>query len=120
MLREISGKNELGVTVSAEDSEMLRKKNGVVGIHNHPTNIPPTGSDFVAAGYRKYIFGIVVTHAGRVYKYKVGNKPFLPRILDERIDKYINTPYNLGVEEAHTRALNELAKEYGVTWEELK
>lgn len=62
LLREISGKNELGVTVSAEDSEMLRKKNGVVGIHNHPTNIPPTGSDFVAAGYRKYIFGIVVTH----------------------------------------------------------
>ena len=120
LLREISGNNELGVTVSAEDSEMLRKKNGVVGIHNHPTNIPPTGSDFVAAGYRKYIFGIVVTHAGRVYKYKVGNKPFLPRILDERIDKYINTPYNLGVEEAHTRALNELAKEYGVTWEELK
>ena len=113
LLREISGKNELGVTVSAEDSEMLRKKNGVVGIHNHPTNIPPTGSDFVAAGYRKYIFGIVVTHSGRVYKYKVGNKPFLPRILDERIDKYINTPYNLDVEEAHTRALNELAKEYG-------
>ena len=120
LLREISGKNELGVAVSAEDSEMLRKKNGVVGIHNHPTNIPPTGSDFVAAGYRKYIFGIVVTHAGRVYKYKVGNKPFLSRILDERIDKYMNPPYNLGIEEAHTKALNELAKEYGVTWEELK
>ena len=32
----------------------------------------------------------------------------------------MNPPYNLGIEEAHTKALNELAKEYGVTWEELK
>ena len=120
ILREISGKNELGVTISKEDSERIRKQNGTIGIHNHPTNIPPTGSDFVAAGYRKYDFGIVVAHSGRVYKYKAGSKPFLPGMLDGRIDKYQNEPYNLSIEKAHTRALNEISKEYGVTWEELK
>ncbi len=92
----------------------------IIGIHNHPTNIPPTGSDFVAAGYRKYDFGIVVAHSGRVYKYKAGSKPFLPGMLDGRIDKYQNEPYNLSIEEAHTRALNEISKEYGIIWEELK
>ncbi|MFQ8893540.1 MAG: hypothetical protein ACLR6Z_00455 [Dorea sp.] len=44
----------------------------VIGIHNHPTNILPTGSDFVAAGARKYEFGIIATHDGRVFSYKVG------------------------------------------------
>ena len=120
ILREISGKNELGVTISKEDSERIRKQNGTIGIHNHPTNIPPTGSDFVAAGYRKYDFGIAVAHSGRVYKYKAGSKPFLPGMLDGRIDKYQNEPYNLSIEEAHTRALNEISKEYGIIWEELK
>ncbi len=120
MLRKISGKNELGVEISVEESRMLRLQHGIIGIHNHPTNILPTGSDFAAAGYRKYDFGIVVTHSGKVYKYSVGPRPFLPRVLDDRIDKYTNSPYNLSTEKAHIRALNDVAKEYGITWQELK
>ena len=94
--------------------------NGAIGIHNHPTNILPTGSDFAAAGYRKYKFGVVATHTGKVYKYAAGNKPFLPRMLDDRIDKYTKSPYNLNVEKAHIRALNEMVKEYGIVWQELE
>ena len=57
-------------------------------MHNHPTNVLPTGSDIAAAGYRNYKFGIVVTHEGKIYKYTSGSKPFLPSLLDARIDKY--------------------------------
>ena len=120
LLRKISGKNELGVALSAEESKLLRTQSGIIGIHNHPTNILPTGSDFAAAGYRKYRFGMVVTHDARVFKYGVGNKPFLPTVLDARIDKYTNSPYNLSEEKAHVKALNEMVKEYDITWEELK
>lgn len=122
ILRKISGKNELGVGISEDETNMLRKNysDGIIGIHNHPTNILPTGSDFVAAGYRKYNFGIVATHEGKVYKYTVGNKAFLPRMLDDRIDKYTNSPYNLSIEKAHVKALNEMVKEYDITWQELQ
>lgn len=122
ILRKISGENELGVGISEDETNMLRKNysDGIIGIHNHPTNILPTGSDFAAAGYRKYNFGIVATHEGKVYKYTVGNKAFLPRMLDDRIDKYTNSPYNLSIEKAHVKALNEMVKEYDITWQELQ
>lgn len=121
LVRKISGKNDLGVALTQEEAERLRRDypNKAIGIHNHPTNILPTGSDFAAAGYRKYKFGIVVTHDGRVFRYSAGNKPFSPMILDGRVDKYNRTPYNLSISEAHIKALNELAKEYDISWEEL-
>lgn len=121
LVRKISGKNDLGVALTQEEAERLRRDypNKAIGIHNHPTNILPTGSDFAVAGYRKYKFGIVVTHDGRVFRYSAGNKPFSPIILDGRVDKYNRPPYNLSISEAHIKALNELVKEYGVSWEEL-
>ena len=120
VLRKIAGKNELGVSITKKESLEIREKGKCIGIHNHPTNIPPTGSDFSASGYRRYDFGIVVTHSGRVYKYAVGNKAFLPGMLDARIDKYTNPPYNLSVEKAHIKALNEMVKEYDIAWQELE
>jgi hypothetical protein len=120
LLRKISNKKELSVSVSEKEAELIRKKEGVIGMHNHPTNVLPTGSDIAAAGYRRYEFGIVVTHEGRVYRYSAGNKPFLPSLLDARIDKYCSVEYNLSTEEAYKKALNEFKKEYGITWEEIE
>lgn len=40
----------------------------------------------LAAGYRKYKFGIVVTHDGRVFQYSAVTRPFLPDLLDGRVD----------------------------------
>ena len=120
LLRKLSSASDLEVTLTKEETETIRNMTGlVIGMHNHPTNIPPTGSDFAVAGFRKYDFGIVITHNGKVYKYEVGSKPFLPRILDARIDKYTNAPYNQSVEEAHLKALDEMVKEYGIKWQEL-
>lgn len=122
LLRKISEKNKLEVGVSESELAVIRSqvKGSLIGIHNHPTNIYPTGSDFAAAGYRQYQFGIVVTHDGRVFKYSVGERPFSPILFDSRIDKYQSAPYNMGVEEAHRKALNEFREEYGVSWSEIK
>lgn len=121
LLRKISGKDNLGVAISNAEIEELRKSyfGNMIGIHNHPTNNLPTGSDFAAAGYRGYDFGVVVTHSGKVFIYKVGDTPFLPQLFDRRVDKYTEEPYNFGVEKAHVKVLSEFKKEYGVSWEEI-
>lgn len=121
LFRNVKSKNALEVSITKEELQKLKKLNEpLIGIHNHPTNILPTGSDFVAAGYRGYEFGIVVTHDGKIYKYAVGNKTFLPKLLDERVDKYMKNPYNFSIDKAQIKALNEFRKEYGITWEEIK
>ncbi len=81
-----------------------------IGIHNHPTNILPTGSDFVVAGYRKYDFGLVITHDLKVFKYKVGNKPFPATYLDNKVDKYMGKNYNLPILEAQEKALQDFQR----------
>lgn len=119
ILNKQGKKNAIGVGLSEKEYRIIRN-NSVVGIHNHPTNLMPNGSDFAAAGYRNYEFGVIATHDGRVFKYSVGDKPFMPTLLDYRIDKYIEKEYNLSVEEAYIKVLNEFRREYGISWQELK
>ena len=122
LMRKIDGTESLGVSVSEAEVEALRGAHfgKMIGLHNHPTNIPPSGSDFGVAGYRGYKFGLVVTHTGTVYKYECGKDPFLPQLFDGRVDKYTKPPYNLGVKESHEKVLGEFEKEYGIKWEEMK
>lgn len=122
VLLNVRGKRDaLGVELSKKQSSIVRNcKMEMIGIHNHPTNLLPNGSDFTAAGYRGYKYGIVVTHDGRIYKYSVGSRPFLPALLDSRIDKYCAKEYNLNTREAYEKALNEFRKEYGISWQEIE
>lgn len=122
LFRKINSDSKLMVDVKENEiEEILRNhKDKMIAIHNHPTNILPTGADFSAAGYRGYKFGIVVTHDGRVFKYSAGKKPFMAELLDRRIEKYKQARYNLSIEEAHIRALDEFSEEYGISWEEIK
>lgn len=92
----------------------------VIAIHNHGTNVPPSGSDLVSAGSKRYAFGIVACHDGKVYQYSVRNaKPFLPEIMDRKVDKYRHKPYNLTETEAYKQALNDLKEQYNIDWREL-
>ncbi len=122
VLLNVRGKPDaIGVELNKKQMSIINKhKNDIIGIHNHPTNLLPNGSDFVAAGARGYQYGIVVTHDGRIYKYSVGDKPFLPYLLDNRIDKYCSKEYNLNIKEAYEKALNEFRREYGISWQEIE
>lgn len=121
ILHEKGEKDALGVQLNKRKVSVLQQNNDpIIGMHNHPTNLLPNGSDFTAAGYRRYQYGIIVTHNGKIYKYSVGNKIFLPSLLDNRIDKYCSREYNLTAREAYEKALNEFGKEYGISWQEIE
>lgn len=110
-------KDALGVSLSPGQIGMIQSNNNKVGLHNHPTNLPPNGSDFTAAGARGYDFGLIVTHDGNLYKYSTGDKPFAAQGLNNLIDKYSSKEYNLTVQEAYDKALQEYKERFGISWQ---
>lgn len=88
----------------------------LISIHNHPTNNPPTGSDLVSNGSRKYKLGVVVTHNGRVFTYKAGNTPFLANSFDNIVDKNRSRGYN--EYEVIVETLKQYQRDYGIEWSE--
>ncbi|MFR0812507.1 MAG: hypothetical protein ACLSIK_21105 [Enterocloster clostridioformis] len=90
----------------------------LISIHNHPTNIPPSGSDFVSAGFRKYGLGVVVCHNGDVYVYEAGDRPFSGKLFDDTVEKYMKRGYTNGVE-ANIKALEQFEADYGIKWRRL-
>lgn len=92
----------------------------LVAIHNHGTNVPPSGADLVNAGEKQYAFGVVACHDGSVYCYSCRNaRPFLPSLMDNKVDKFRRNPYNMDEVSAYKKALEQLSAEYGVEWREL-
>lgn len=95
-------------------------RNTLISIHNHGTNLPPSGADLVAAGARGYRMGIVACHDGSVYWYSMKNaKVFRPRLYDNTVEKYINTSYNMDKVEAMKKTLRMFEKQYNIEWGEL-
>ena len=122
LFSKTNGSNNLGVELSKEEIEEIQnyaRTEGVIGMHNHPTNVYPTGGDFVSAGARGYDFGVIVTHDGRVFQYKAGDKPFRSEYFNKTVDKYVSRPYTYDIEEAQLTALKEFEKEFGIEWREL-
>lgn len=91
----------------------------LISLHNHATNNLPTGADYQSAGYRKYKFGIVVTHNGRVFKYKSGDRKFLASSFDKTVDKFLQNEYNINYEEALKKTTDLYIKNYGIYFEEM-
>ena len=93
----------------------------LVSLHNHGTNVPPSGADFGSAGEKKYAFGIVACHDGTIYKYSTRNaRPFAVSVIDKKVDIYMAPPYNMGVINAFHRALQDAQEAYGIEWSEIK
>lgn len=92
----------------------------LVSIHNHGTNVPPSGADFCSAGEKRYAFGIVACHDGKVYYYSSAHaRPFTTSLIDETVDKYSSPEYNLNRVQAAEKALNSVRDAYGIEWREL-
>lgn len=88
----------------------------LISIHNHPTNNPPTGSDLVSNATHKYKLGVVVTHNGRVFTYKAGEKPFLATSFGNVVDKNRSKGYN--EYDAIIETLKQYQRDYGIEWSE--
>ena len=107
-------------TQSLKEAIKESKPYSLFAIHNHGTNVPPSGADLVSAGEKKYAFGIVACHNGSVYYYSCKNaKPFLPELMDKTVDKFRRKPYNMGEVDAYKKALDQMAADYGIEWREL-
>ncbi len=120
VLSKIKGKNILGIELTEEEIRVIKNCKTKIGIHNHPTNLLPTGGDLAVAGSRKYDFGIVVTHSGRVFVYEAGNTPLKSNYFNKRVDKYVSEPYNYDIETAQMMTLDEFESEYGISWKEVE
>ena len=117
---QTSGKvdNETHYTQRLTDAVAAEKPYTLVSIHNHGTNLPPSGSDFGSSGYHRFAFGIVACNNGEVYMYSTKNaKPFVSSGFDERVDKCLKRGYN--ILKAYKTALNESVSTYEIEWRRL-
>lgn len=119
---QTGGKTDYEVAYNASLSNAVKnsKPYSLISIHNHPTNLPPTGSDFTSNGLHRYSLGVIACHDGTVYTYKAGDRIFTAGLFDGRIEKYKSRPYNMNVMEAHKRTLDEFVEEYGIEWREIQ
>lgn len=110
---------DFGVSYTEKFTKKLKEfpRDRLISIHNHPTNNPPTGSDFGSVGYNGYKFGIVVCHSGEVYKYNVGSVPFTSNLFDKLVDNYRNKGYT--EKESIVESLKYFEKKYGINWSEI-
>lgn len=92
------------------------KPRTLVGIHNHPNSLPPSGSDFSTAKNREYYVGVVACHNGDVWVYKA-RKPVTSYIFDMKVANYKNEGYT--DLEAYEKAMRKIGKDYGLEWRKL-
>ncbi len=118
--RQTNSKSDFGVDYNDSIKNAISKypRDTLISIHNHPTNNPPTGSDIVSNGGNGYKFGVVVTHNGKVFTYKAGNKPFTATSFGKTVDKYRGGEYNLSEYEAIIKTLDEYKRYYDIEWSE--
>ena len=110
--------NETHYNKKLTDAVTGAKPYTLVSIHNHGTNLPPSGADFGSSGYHRYAFGIVACNNGDVYAYSSKKaKAFTTDGIDKRVDKYRKRGYY--IYEAYEMALNEAAVAYGIEWRKL-
>ena len=92
-----------------------RPRYSLASVHNHGTNLPPSGSDLATAGHYGYKFGVVACNDGEVYYYSIENaEPFTSGAYDFTVEKFKQRGYN--VREAMMQALDAFSKSHGLNW----
>lgn len=121
IIHKLGGKDEIGVSLTVGERAAVKDHKGrIIGMHNHPTNIYPTGSDFVIAASRKYEFGLVFTHDLRVFKYTGPTIKTTATAIDDVIDRCTRVAYTeIDKRRAFERAMVELERRFGITWQEI-
>lgn len=114
--KQVSSKTELAVDVnkSIQQAVLASDQFTIYSIHNHPSNIPPSGADLAVAYKRKYEMGIVVLHTGDVYTYQVQDTPISKWYFAELVKGYTEKGYN--EIQAHEHAFIECSERFGLKW----
>lgn len=87
----------------------------IIGIHNHPKSSVPSIGDILAARERKYKYGVVVCHDGRIYKYSVKENYKEDALAKMRLERLGDAIYN-NDEQKKQKALDAL-KDIGIHME---
>lgn len=120
--RTLSKKDELlQVSLSSDALKHIHndfEAGTLIGVHNHPTNIGPSGSDYATANKRKYKFGIIIAHNGDIYKYSA-DKEILSSFIDKTIDNIRRSRYNQSEDQIIKETIRRL-KGWGIKCEKLK
>ena len=124
VFRKIGIRNQVGVDLSDEEIEYIRNYPGKkISLHNHPTNLLPTGSDYASMGYRGYDTGILLTHDGRVFMYGIGTEVFRSGEYDTKLDELAKSMYNVMddklFEEIEKNVIERFRREKGISCVEL-
>ena len=108
-----------GVKRTSQFNKALKaaEKNGaeIMFIHNHPGGSPPSISDLNALLATPRAQGLVVGHDGSVYRYSAPNKNIPEADFSVAYRKYLVYTDDT----AHEKALEELSRIYGFTFEKL-
>ena len=99
-------------TKKMEEKRKSVPSHTVIGIHNHPKNPEPSLADLRACRDRKYKYGVVVCHNGRIYKYSVSDD-FNEPMAAGGLAFFRDLDYTLTQEEADdiiSKAINVLRK----------
>ena len=67
----------------------------------------------MASGSRKYLFGVVGTHDGKVFKYSHGDTPVLPSTIDKTLE---NFAYYCKTEDEERRAVDQAMERLKADW----
>lgn len=118
-LAHTSSKEFLAVTPTSDVHKAISDNapGTLFSIHNHPSNIPPTGSDFAASKARQYAGSIVALHNGDVYYYKHGHSLFNAREFDSSVKNRINK--GLDETDAFIATMQEFAERFGIQWKKM-
>lgn len=65
----------------------------VIAIHNHPGSSAPSLPDIMACIDRKYKYGLIVCHDGKIYKYSVDKKKFIIPLAFSALDLLLKDGY---------------------------
>ena len=122
--KNITSTEAFGVRVNESIRSAVKNNQGdLIGLHTHPDNTPPTGSDFETAFKRGYYLGTVACSDGSVYTYGCADQFASARIIDDTIEKFKKLIDDSGKKvysndrEAHLAAIKSLGKDYGIWYE---
>ena len=82
--------NETVYTEEVVGAIKSHKPGSLISVHNHPTNIPPTGSDFDAQIARSYGGGVVALHNGDAYYFEQGDVPVSGVYYDMKVSELVS------------------------------